>query len=111
MLLAIHRYCEGEAVYTIMRDVSFKTMADGLRAAPIMAQIAKFYKETSGIELQMLRPASGSPTRLRIVCTIESLDSWQDKQARIAQDPAFQKLLNELSQFVDGSKTNDEIWR
>jgi hypothetical protein len=85
--------------------------SDGLRAAPVVAQIVKYYKETIGMELKLLRPLSGSPARLRSVSTLESIDAFQAQQDKARQDPAFHKLLSELSPFVDGSKTCDEIWQ
>jgi len=98
-------------MYTFIREATFKTMVDAMRGAPIAAQIAKHYKEMTGIDVQLMRPISGSPVRLRFIGQIESLDQWQAHQTKMAQDPAFHKLLAEFGPLVDGSKTYDEIWR
>ena len=75
-------------MYTFTREVAFKTLSDGLRAAPTMAQIVKYYKETIGADLKLLRPVTGSPTRLRVVSTPQSIDAFQAQQDKARQDPA-----------------------
>jgi hypothetical protein len=96
--------------YTFVRDVTFQNMAASMRAAPVVQQIVKFYKEAVNVDIQVLRPISGAPTRLRFISQLESLDKWQADTAKVMQDPAFHKLLAEMGPLVDGSKTSDELW-
>jgi len=98
-------------MYTFIREVTFKTMADAVRAAPITVAISKYYKDKHKIDMRLLRPITGSPTRLRFVFETDSIDAWQAINEKASNDPAFHKLLNEIGPTVDGSKTNDEIWR
>jgi hypothetical protein len=98
-------------MYTFEREATFKTIADMMRGLPITAQIVKYYKEAAGIDIQVQRALTGSPVCVRFVSQLESLDEWQKVQEKVAQDPAFHKLLGELAPMVDGSRTNDRIWR
>jgi len=98
-------------MYTFIREATFKTMADAVRGMSVATQIVKYYKDTIGADLQLARPISGSPLRLRFITQLESLDKWQADQTKVVQDPAFHKLLAEFAPLVDGSKTYDEIWR
>lgn len=93
-----------------VREVAFRSMADALKGMPIAEQVVKFYKESVGVDIQLQRAISGAPTRLRFVAQLESLDKWQADSAKVMQDPAFHRLLGEMAQLVDPSKTNDELW-
>jgi hypothetical protein len=96
--------------YIFVRDVTFKSMADAMKGMPVAAQIVKLYKEAVGVEIQMQRPLSGCPVRLRYVAQLDSLDKWQADTAKMAQNPAFHKLLGELAPLVEGTRTQDELW-
>jgi hypothetical protein len=98
-------------MYTFIREVTFKTMADAVRAKPITDLISKYYKDTHKVEMRLMRPIGGSPIRLRFVVEMQSLDAWAAMQTKAIQDPAFQKLLGEIGPTVDGGKTYDEIWQ
>ncbi len=68
--------------------------------------------EKWGGEITVLqRPIAGSPTRLRFVSRMESMDASRALNLKAAQDPVFQKYLAEMALLVDGSKTFDEIWQ
>lgn len=97
-------------MYTFTREVSFKTMADGLRAAPVVAGLVKYYKEKHGAAMRVMRPVGGSPVRIRFVTEMPSMDAYAAMQIKSAQDPAFQGLLAEMAPLVDGSRTTDDIW-
>ena len=98
-------------MYTITREVTFKTLSDAVRAMPLVAAITKYYKDKLNVDLRIMRPIGGTPTRLRFVFEMESLDAWQAGQMKAVQDPEYQKVLGEFGPLVDGSKTYDEIWR
>ena len=98
-------------MYTFVREVSFRSLAEMMRGMPLASQIVKYYKEAAGVDIQIQRALTGSPVCLRYVTQLESLDEWQKVQDKVAQDPAFLKLLGEMGPLVDGSKTNDQIWR
>ncbi len=97
-------------MYTFIREVTFKTMADAVRAAPMTAAISKYYKDKHKIDMRLMRPISGLPTRLRFIFETDSLDAWQSISEKAIKDPTFHKLLGEIGPTVDGSKTHDEIW-
>ncbi|HUP09549.1 MAG TPA: hypothetical protein VMU47_20490 [Caldimonas sp.] len=61
--------------------------------------------------MTLLRPVAGSPLRARFVWQLESMDASRAIQLKSAQDPTFQKPLQEIAPLVDGSKTVDEIWQ
>jgi hypothetical protein len=98
-------------MYTFIREASFKNMIDVVRGVPITQSIVKYYKDTHGMEIRVLRPIAGSPLRLRFVWQMESMDAARSLQLKAAQDPNFQELLAEFAPLVDGSKTLDEIWQ
>ncbi len=98
-------------MYTFVREVSFRSLAEMMRGMPLAGQIVKYYQEAAGVDIQIQRAITGSPVCVRYVTQIESLDEWQKVQDKVAQDPAFHKLLGEMGPLVDGSKTNDQIWR
>jgi len=78
---------------------------------PITQAIARYYKDTHGLQVTLLRPVAGSPLRLRFQWQMESMDAARAIQMKAAQDPNFQKLLAEIAPLVDGSRTVDEIWQ
>lgn len=92
------------------REVTFRSMADAARGAPLVAQVVKYYKEAVGVDVQVQRAISGSPLRVRYVAQLDSLDKWRADSAKVAQDPAFHKLLGEMVPLVDASRTCDELW-
>ena len=98
-------------MYTFIREVSFKTMIDAVRGVPVTQAIVKYYKEVHHLDMVLLRPIAGSPTRLRFVSQMESMDASRALNLKAAQDPVFQKYLAEIAPLVDGSKTLDEIWQ
>lgn len=98
-------------MYTFTREVTFKTMIDALRGAPIAQAFAKYYQDAHGVTLRLSRPVTGAPTRLRFTYEMESIDASQALTRKAAMDPAFHKLLAEIGPLVDGSKTRDEIWQ
>lgn len=97
-------------MYTFIREVSFKTMADMMRGLPTATRVVKHYKEVSGVDIQIQRALTGSPVCIRYVAQLDSLDKWQAIQNKMAQDAEFHKMLGEMAQFVDGGKTHDQIW-
>ena len=98
-------------MYTFVREVAFKTLADMMRGMATATRIVKHYKEVGGVDIQIQRALTGSPVCIRYVTQLDSLDRWQAIQAKIAQDPEFHNMLGEMAQFVDGSKTHDQIWQ
>lgn len=98
-------------MYTFVREVSFKTIADMMRGMPVVQRVVKHYKDVSGVEVQVLRPLSGSPVCMRFVAQLDSLDEWQRVQTKIGMDPEFRKMLAEMAPLVDGGKTNDQLWQ
>lgn len=98
-------------MYTFTREVTFKSMADVMRAVPIVQSIVRYYKESHGLDVRLLWPVSGGPTRLRFVSEVPSMDAQHALQMKAIRDPALQKLLAEMSPMIDGSKTCDEIWQ
>lgn len=98
-------------MYTFIREVSFKTMIDAVRSVPITQAIVKYYKEAHHLDMGLLRPIAGAPTRLRFVYQMDSMDASRALNLKAAQDPVFQKYLAEIAPLVDGSKTVDEIWQ
>ena len=98
-------------MYTFIREVTFKTIADAVRAVPVTEAVIKYYKDKHKLNMRLMRPVTGAPTRLRFVFETDSLDAWQAINDKVSKDPAFHKLLGEIAPTVDGSKTNDEIWR
>ncbi|WBY03234.1 hypothetical protein PE066_06790 [Ramlibacter tataouinensis] len=98
-------------MYTFVREVTFRTMADMMRGLPVAAEIVKFYKDVAGTEIRVQRALTGSPVCIRYVAELDSLDEWQRIQEQVAQNPVFHKLLAEMGPLVDGSRTHDQIWR
>jgi len=98
-------------MYTFIREVSFRTIADMMRGLPVAQRIVKHYKEVGGVDVQIHRALSGSPVCVRYVAQLESLDEWQRVQAKIGQDPEFHKMLQEMAPLVDGGKTHDQLWQ
>ena len=96
--------------YVFVREITFKTLADGARAAPLLSQIVKLYKEALDVEVSVARAISGAPNRVCFVSRVDSLDKWQADAAKIQKDPAFLKVLGEIGPMVDGSKTRDDLW-
>lgn len=97
-------------MYRIEREVTFRALAEMVRGLPIAVQLAKHYKQTAGVDLQIVRALTGTPGRIRFVAQVDSLDEWNRVQDKIAQDPAFQKLLGEFAPLIEGTKTYDQIW-
>ena len=97
-------------MYTFIREIGFRTMADGVKAVPIAASIAKYYKDNHDVSMRLMRPIGGAPGRLRFIFELASLDRFQAIQTKVATDTNFHKLLGELAPLIDGSRTNDEIW-
>ncbi|TFY99811.1 hypothetical protein [Ramlibacter rhizophilus] len=98
-------------MYTFIREVSFKTMADMMRGLPVAQRMVKHYKEVGGVDIQIQRALSGSPVCVRFVAQLDSLDEWQRVQSKIATDPEFHKMLGEMGPLVDGGRTNDQLWQ
>lgn len=97
-------------MYTFIREVGYRNMADALRAAPINQAIVKYFKEAHGVDTRVMRAVTGSPIRARFVTQMESMDAYAAMQQKAMQDPGYQKMLAESALLVDGSKTCDEIW-
>ena len=98
-------------MYTFTREVTFKTMIDAVRGAPVAQAVAQYYQSAHGVTLHLSRPVTGTPTRLRFTYQMESIDASQALTRKAAMDPAFHKLLAEIGPLVDGTKTFDEIWQ
>jgi hypothetical protein len=98
-------------MYTFIREITFRTMVDAVRGAPISQSVARLYKEAHGLDVSLMRPIAGSPLRLRFVSQMASMDAWREVQMKAMQDLAMQKLLAEIAPLVDGSKTYDDIWQ
>jgi len=97
-------------MYTIIREVTFKTIADAVRGMPIAGSFRKYFKDTHNIDIKLMRPVGGYPSHIRFVFELESLDVWVSNNQKFMEDPSYHKLLNEIGPLVDGSKTHDEIW-
>ena len=80
-------------MYTLIREVSFKTMMDSVRGIPVTQAIVKYYKDAHGLEMVLQRPIAGSPIWLRFVSRMQSMDDSHALNLKAAQDPVFQKYL------------------
>ena len=98
-------------MYTFIREVTFKSMADSVRGMPVAAALCKYYKDAHMVDMVMLHAVSGSPNRIRFVAQFASLDAWMVASEQAMKDESFQQLLAEIAPTVDASKTYDEFWK
>ena len=99
-------------MFTITRMIRFKNAPSMMAAMPICIQIVDYFNKVHKIESHLLTPTlGGHPTRVLFVLRSDDLVAVQDIVAKAGQDKKWVSLVNKLSEFVDGSATNDQTWK
>ena len=99
-------------MYTSTRMTRFKTVAAMMAGVPTCVALVEHMKKEYGLDATLLSPAMGGhPARVLFVTRGDDLQKMQDAQDRMTQDPKFRELVGKLGDLVDGSATNDQVWR
>jgi hypothetical protein len=97
--------------YLMMRTMLFKDVMALAAATPICSEIVQCLNE-KGINAQLLAPTwSGVVARAAIAIKSEDLDAAHERAAKAMSDPRLLKLLKNLSEYIDGTQTHDQLWR
>lgn len=99
-------------MYTWTRITRFKNVASMMAAVPTCVSLVEHMKKEYGLDATLLAPTMGGhPARVLFVLRNDDLQKAQDTQDRMTQDPKYRELVGRLGEFVDGSATNDQVWR
>jgi hypothetical protein len=72
--------------------------------------IAAHLKTTQGIELEVLRPIGGNPSRIAWSARYKDLATFETVTAKLAGDNAYWELVGKNSDCFLAGSFNDAIW-
>lgn len=98
-------------MYTHSREVTFKSVADMAKAMATLQKIVATMHTAFEGRVRVMRPIGGMPSRLRVVVEYDSFDRASEQFTRAMGSPEYQALLQEFVQFIDPTKTVDDIWQ
>ena len=74
-------------------------------------EVAAHFKNAHDIQLEVLRPIGGNPARVAWTARYKSLAAMEAVNAKLADDKAYQAMVDKHSaEFVAGS-IHDSIWK
>lgn len=102
----------GAARYTMVRSLSFKNLGAMGQGLPVLAEMSAHILKTQDVPTRIYVPAGSGPvSRALMVRTADDLDKAQATMDKVLADDSFRRLLPRLIECVDGTKTEDSLWR
>ena len=99
-------------MYTSTRVIRFKNVASMMAGMPICLQILQYWKNTLKQDVSLMTPVlGGHPARVLFVVRSEDIESNLRLSEQANKDKKNLALVAKLSELVDGSATNDQVWK
>ena len=99
-------------MYTSSRIVQFKNMSAMAQGLPICQSIMSLMKEFVGNDVGLYTATlGGNPVRVLFVTRAENIATLSDGMDRAAQNTKFRELVSQLGQYVEGTHTQDQVWK
>jgi hypothetical protein len=98
--------------FTHVRSVSFKNLNAMAAGLPILKEMTDYVYRTAEAASRLYVPVANGPVcRALMVRRGDDLDQAQETMDKVMNDKKCREFLARLSDFVDGSKTEDTLWR
>jgi hypothetical protein len=98
--------------YSMVRSMSFKNLGAMAQGLPVMTEMSGHILKTQDVATRIYVPVgSGAVSRALMVRTTDDLDKAQATMDKVMADDGFRRLLPRLIECVEGSMTQDSIWR
>jgi hypothetical protein len=98
--------------FSLVRSLSFKNLNAMAAGLPVLKEIAEHVYKAHDAASRLYVPIGNGPVcRTFMVRRSDDLDKSQELTDKVMNDKKFRELLGRLSDFVDGSKTEDALWR
>ena len=98
-------------MYSHTRELTFRSVADMGKAMPTLQNLMAMMHTVFEGRVRVMRPVSGMPSRLRVAVEYDSFDRASEQHIKMMGNPEYQALAQELVQFIDPTKTVDDIWQ
>lgn len=99
-------------MYTWTRVIRFKSVTSMMAAMPVCLSIIEYMRNELKQDCSMMTPTlGGHPARALFVVTSPDLAKNLIALDMANQDPRYRDLVSKLGEHVDGSATNDQVWK